>query len=60
MHPDGSALEFGIGGVAKAKAYKWRIEHFATRRNAADRTFCNVINKKRQAFAGTPTVNAYF
>jgi hypothetical protein len=59
MHPDGSALEFGIGGVAKAKAYKWRIEHFATRRNAANRTFCNSSTRSGKRSRDAP-VNAYF
>jgi hypothetical protein len=40
------------GGVAKAEAYIWYVEHFATRRNAVDRTFCDAIkfnkNKKDQ------------
>jgi protease I len=31
------------GGVEKAEAYIWYVEHFATRRNVVDRTFCDAI-----------------
>jgi hypothetical protein len=31
-------------GVAKAEAYMWYAEHFATRYDAVDRTFCDAIN----------------
>jgi hypothetical protein len=30
-------------GVAKAEAYMWYAEHFATRYDAVDRTFCDAI-----------------
>jgi hypothetical protein len=30
--------------VAKAEAYIWYVEHFATHHNAVDRTFCDAIN----------------
>jgi hypothetical protein len=30
-------------GVAKAEAYMWYAEHFATRYDALDRTFCDAI-----------------
>jgi hypothetical protein len=33
-------------GVAKAEAYMWYAEHFATRYDAVDRTFCDAIKKE--------------
>jgi hypothetical protein len=30
-------------GVAKAEAHMWYAEHFATRYDAVDRTFCDAI-----------------